>query len=204
MNLPAGIELDEEQRLKITVEAVDRVRSLDSRTPMIVSFDRPWAEYIAAEDQELTPLHFADTLVRGNLGLAGVGLELNLGYWPGGSAMRDPLEISRLVDRWSQLGVPLVLQLTLPSQNTPDPLARHHEKPNYCQPFHPFTPTEQAAVLNRVGTLLLAKQPVQALFWNQVRDDAPHDYPQGGLIDLGGKAKPIVSVLAKLRSELLS
>jgi hypothetical protein len=204
MNLPAGIELDEEQRLKITVEAVDRVRSLDSRTPMIVSFDRPWAEYIAAEDQELTPLHFADTLVRGNLGLAGVGLELNLGYWPGGSAMRDPLEISRLVDRWSQLGVPLVLQLTLPSQNTPDPLARHHEKPNYCQPFHPFTPTEQAAVLNRIGTLLLAKQPVQALFWNQVRDDAPHDYPQGGLIDLGGKAKPIVSVLAKLRSELLS
>lgn len=204
MNLPAGIELDEEQRLKLTVEAVDRVRTLDSRTPMIVSFDRPWAEYVAAEDQELTPLHFADTLVRGGLGLAGIGLELNLGYWPGGSAMRDPLEISRLVDRWSQLGVPLVLQLTMPSQNTPDPLARHHEKPGYCQPFHPFTPTEQAAVINRIGTLLLAKQPVQALFWNQVRDDAPHDYPHGGLIDLGGKPKPVLSVLAKLRSELLS
>jgi hypothetical protein len=204
MNLPTGIAMDEEQRLKLTVEAIDRVRSLDPRTPMIVSFDRPWAEYIAAEDQELTPLHFADTLVRGGLGLAGVGLELNLGYWPGGSVMRDLLEISRLVDRWSQLGVPLVLQLTMPSNDTPDPLARHQEKPQYCQPFGPFTPTEQAAVMKKLGTLLLAKQPVQALFWNQVRDDSPHDYPLGGLVDMGGKLKPLVAVLAKLRAEMLT
>lgn len=204
MNLPTGIEMDEEQRLKLTVEAIDRVRSLDPRTPMIVSFDRPWAEYIAAEDQELTPLHFADTLVRGGLGLAGVGLELNLGYWPGGSAMRDLLEISRLIDRWSQLGVPLVLQLTMPSSDTADPLARHQEKPHYCQPFGPFNATEQAAVMKKLGMLLLAKQPVQALFWNQVRDDSPHDYPLGGLVDMGGKLKPLVSVLAKLRAELLS
>jgi hypothetical protein len=204
MNLPTGIELDEEQRLKLTVEAIDRVRTLDPRTPMIVSFDRPWAEYIAGEDQELTPLHFADTLVRGGLGLAGVGLELNLGYWPGGSVMRDLLEISRLVDRWSQLGVPLVLQLSLPSQDTPDPLARHHEKPQFCQPFSPFTPTEQAAVMKRLGSLLLAKQPVQALFWNQLRDDTPHDYPQGGIIDHAGKLKPLIAVLSKLRNELLS
>jgi hypothetical protein len=193
MNLPTGIEMDEEQRLKLTVEAIDRVRTLDPRTPMIVSFDRPWAEYIAAEDQELTPLHFA-----------GIGLELNLGYWPGGSTMRDLLEISRLIDRWSQLGVPLVLQLTLPSGDTLDPLARHHEKPQYCQPFSPFNPTEQAAVVKKLATLLLAKQPVQALFWNQVRDEAPHDFPLGGLVDMGGNPKPIVGVLAKLRAELLS
>lgn len=204
MNLPTGIEMDEEQRLKLTVEVIDRVRTLDPRTPMIVSFDRPWAEYIAAEDQELTPLHFADTLVRGGLGLAGIGLELNLGYWPGGSTMRDLLEISRLVDRWSQLGVPLVLQMTLPSGDATDPLARHHEKPQYCQPFVPFNPTEQAAVVKKLATLLLAKQPVQALFWNQVRDEAPHDYPLGGLVDMGGKLKPMVAVLAKLRADLLS
>ena len=149
-------------------------------------------------------MHCAVTLVRGGLGVAGVGLELYLGYWPVGSAMRDLLEISRLIDRWSQLGVPLVLQLTMPSQDTADPLARHHEKPHYCQPFGPFTPTEQAAVLKKLGMLLLAKQPVQALFWNQVRDDSPHDYPLGGLVDMGGHLKPLVSVLAKLRADLLS
>ena len=66
------------------------------------------------------------------------------------------------------------------------------------------TPTEQAAVMKKLGMLLLAKQPVQALFWNQVRDDSPHDYPLGGLVDMGGKLKPLVSVLAKLRAELLS
>ena len=78
MNQDGAFEFSEEQRLRLVVEAVDRVRALDARTPMVVSFDQPWGEYIARKDQELTPLHFADTLVRGELGLAGIGLEMQL------------------------------------------------------------------------------------------------------------------------------
>ena len=96
---------------------------------MVVSFDQPWGEYIARQDQELTPLHFADTLVRGELGLAGVGLEIHYGYWPGGTLPRDPLEVSRQLDRWSQIGVPLMVFLSAPSGSGADPLARHPGRP---------------------------------------------------------------------------
>ena len=95
MNVPGAMDLSEEHRLKLTVDMLELTRSLDSRTPAIVSFDQPWAEYIAAEDQELTPLHFADTLARSDLGMAGVGIEMNLGYTPHGTLPRDLLEISR-------------------------------------------------------------------------------------------------------------
>src|SRR5438128_771896 len=110
------------QRSRLVVESVDRVRSIDSRTPLVVSFNQPWAEYIARKDQELTPWHFADTLVRGELGLAGVGLEIHYGYWPGGTLPRDPQEVSRLLDRWSQIGVPLMVILAAPSSMGADPL----------------------------------------------------------------------------------
>jgi hypothetical protein len=63
LNQGGAFDFSEEQRLRLLVEAVDRVRALDARTPLVVSFDQPWGEAIVKKDQELTPLHFADTLV---------------------------------------------------------------------------------------------------------------------------------------------
>jgi hypothetical protein len=124
MNQEGAFAFSEEQRLRLVVEAVDHVRAVDSRTPMVVSFNQPWAEYIARKDQELTPLHFADTLVRGDLGLSGVGLEIHYGYWPGGTLPRDAQEVSRQLDRWSQMGVPLIVFLAALSRRRQPSLAR--------------------------------------------------------------------------------
>ncbi len=99
---------------------LEAVRSQAPRSPVVISFDQPWAEYLAGEDLDLSPLHFADALVRADLGVAGVGIEMNLGYWPQGSQPRDLLAISCHLDRWSLLGIPLLVYLTLPSQGTPD------------------------------------------------------------------------------------
>ena len=125
MNQDGAFGYSEEQRLRLVVEAVDRVRANDNRTPMVVSFNQPWAEYIARKDQELTPVNFADTLVRGELGLAGVGMEIHYGYWPGGTLPRDTLEVSRQIDRWSQIGVPMIVFIAAPSSMGSDRRARH-------------------------------------------------------------------------------
>ena len=192
----------EEQRLRLVVEAVDRVRSYDARTPLIVSFDQPWGEYIARKDQELTPLHFADTLVRGELGVAGVGMEINYGYWPGGTLPRDPLEISRQLDRWSQIGVPLIVFLSAPSSTAPDPLARHPARPLANLRSGGVTPAWQHVLLQWLLPLLLAKQQVQALAWDCFLDNQPHEMPSSGLYDSGGHAKPALQTLIELRREL--
>ena len=100
MNSVTAIPMTEELRLRLTARVIEHVRKLEERTPVIVTFDQPWGEYVARTSLELTPLHFADTLARADLGLSGFGLEINLGYWPGGTGARDLLEISRQLDRW--------------------------------------------------------------------------------------------------------
>jgi hypothetical protein len=204
MNQEGALEYSEEQRLRLVVEAVDRLRSVDSRTPMVVSFDQPWGEAIARKDQELTPLHFADTLVRGELGLAGVGMEINYGYWPGGTLPRDPLEVSRQIDRWSQLGVPLMVFLSVPSTSVADPIARHPAKPLAHLRAGGPNPAWQRSIAQWLLPLLVAKQSVQALVWDAWQDNAPHELPASGLYDIAGKPKPALQTLIQVKRDWLS
>ena len=204
MNQEGAFGYSEEQRLRLVVEAVDRVRALDPKTPQIMTFDQPWGEYIAAKDQELTPLHFADTLVRGELGLAGVGFEINMGYWPGGTSPRDALEISRQIDRWSQLGIPLVIVLSLPSGQRTDPQASGGSQVLPEVVPGGATPQSQQATLEWLFPLLLAKHSVQAIFWNHLHDGLAHDFPNGGLVTAAGKTKPALIRLAHFRKELIT
>lgn len=204
MNVPGAMDLSEEQRLKITVDVLELTRGLDARTPAIVSFDQPWAEFIATHDQELTPLHFADTLARSDLGMAGIGVEINLGYWPQGTLPRDLLEINRQIDRWSQLALPLVIFVTAPSGDAKDPLARSAARALPSLLAGGVSPQAQADLISVLIPLLIARQPVQAVVWNQWRDDLPHDFPHGGLYDLMGQPKPGLKRLVDIRRELLT
>ena len=121
----AGVpSLSEAERLQLVARTVDLVRSLDPDTPALVSFDQPWAEYLRQQESDFPPLHFADALMRAGLGLTGVMMEMNVGYWPGGTLPRHPLEFNRLLDAWSLLGLPLWLSLCVPSAYHEDPLAR--------------------------------------------------------------------------------
>jgi hypothetical protein len=204
INKPTELPVDEEQGMRLSVLAIETARRLDPRTPLIIGLDQPWGEYLAFDQADLPPMHFADTLIRADLGIAGLGLELNLGYWPGGSLPRDVLEISELVDQWSLLGLPLILFLTCPSSHDPDDSAR----PDAGRPLaaclaEELTPQTHKALVERLLPVLLAKQSVHALVWNQLFDSVPHKYPHAGLFNIQGLPKPALSVLIALRREHL-
>lgn len=196
LNLPGGLPLVEEQKLRLAVLTIDAVRRIDTRSPVIVSFDRPWGEYLQHEELDLPPYHFADALVRADLGLSGVGFEINLGYTPGGTLPRDILELSRLVDRWSSLGVPLLAFLTSPSE-----AAASGKATTVCRHI---TPALQAAQLRAWLKMLTAKQSMHGILWNHFADSEPSRWPHSGLIDAAGAAKPIMASLAELRKQHLA
>ncbi len=123
LNSPGPLKLNDEQVMRLTVAVLQAVRREDPRTPVLVTVDQPWGEYLAGNPEGLSPLHFADILVRSDLGLSGIGLQMRPGYWPGGSLPRSLLDISQTLDRWAVLGLPLMIQLALPNQASPDPLA---------------------------------------------------------------------------------
>ncbi|MFT7639367.1 MAG: hypothetical protein ACI9G1_001103 [Pirellulaceae bacterium] len=201
MNLAGSIKLTEEQMLRLTVSAIETIRRIDSKTPVIVSFDQPFAEYLSHSTSDLSPLHFADALARAQLGLSGIGLELNYGYSPNGSSARDFLEISRLIDRFSQLGLPLVIYL-LAASNT----QQHLASPMRGQPtaggfLGKASEAGQADFVERMISLLLCKQSIYGLIWNQYSDIEPHGYPHSGLFNTQNEPKPAVESLIQIRNQ---
>jgi hypothetical protein len=203
LNVPGAIAFSEEQKLRLAVATLEAVRSAAPRTPVVISFDQPWAEYLAAEDFDLSPLHFADALVRADLGVAGVGLEMNLSYWPGGTQPRDLLAVSRHIDRWSLLGIPLLVYLTLPSQVgvAPQTIGAARVVPHSAdRPEQPAVGQDAAADLVR---LLLTKPALHGIIWNQWSDVQAHEFPFAGLINADGRPKPLLTDLAGIRKALL-
>ncbi len=195
-----ALELDEEARLQITARAISAVRELDPTTPLVVTFDQPWAEYLANEQLDLSALHFADALVCADLGLSGVGLELNVGYDPGGSMHRGPLAFSRLIDTWSLLELPVFVAVMLPSAGTSDPQASGKSQV-FGGGNETVSPERQSEWIERYIPLLLSKSQVQVVVWNQLCDALPHFYPHGGLFDASNQPKPGLATLRKIREK---
>jgi len=193
------LSLEEEEMVQLTARVVEQVRSLDPQTPVVVGFDQPWGEYVGRRDVDFPPIYFADALLRANLGISGLLLEINLGYHPGGTLPRDPLDLSRQLDAWSALGVPLYVSICVPSADPPDPLARRRDRP--LEPAR--TPKTQHAWLARLLPLILAKPYVQGVLWSQLHDSIPHDFPHASLFDFHRRPKPALPLLTSL-SEALS
>ena len=203
INLGGILELSADQMLRVVATAVDTARKIDAQTPIIVSFDQPWAEYMAKQELDFSPLGLADTLIRADLGIAGVGLEINAGYHPGGSNYRTLLAYSQQIDQWSMLGVPLLISLLAPSSDTDDALASGPGQPISNENTGEITGDRQRDWVNRHVPLLLSKNCVQAVLWNQLSDNQPHEFPHGGLFDESGTAKPALAALRETREEYL-
>ncbi len=174
--------------------------TLDPDAPAVLSLDQPWGEYMGRREVDFPPLHFADALVRAGLELKGLVLEVNLGYGPGCTLPRTPLEFSRQLDYWSLLGLPLYVAMTVPSGDGRRPAGRSGRP---AAGREAGRRRAQQAWIARYVPLILAKPAVQGIIWNQLRDGVPHDFPHGGLLDERGQAKPALRTLALIRQTLL-
>jgi hypothetical protein len=198
VNAAKVLALTEQEELQLVARSIELVRSLDPNTPAIVSFDQPWAEYLSRRHSDFPPLHFADVLTRANLGLSGLMMEVNMGYHPGGTMPRQPLEFNRQLDMWSMLGLPLWLSISVPSDHCNDPMSQFKE----AIPSTPWSAAAQQEWVAQFIPLILAKPMVQGIVWNQYRDAVPHEFPHAGLLDGRRQAKPALQTLASLRQML--
>lgn len=181
INRQRVLSLTDEERLHIAARAVKLTRDLDPRAPVVVTLDQPWAEYLGTHNGELSPLDFADALARADLGIAGFALELNLGSGQHETMLRNPLNFSRLLDAWSvRMELPLVLSIHVPANMTEYDLQTHW--------------------IVRTLPMLLAKNCVQVVVWNQLIDT---ETTPAGLVDGQGALKPALEALRELRRKYL-
>ncbi len=115
--------LTEEEQVRIAARAVQVARQADPAAQVTIGVDRPWGEWMGGSHFQLGPLHLCDYLLRAELGISGIALEIAPGFSAPGSHMRDLFEFSKLLDLYSLLNVPLHLWMVMPAASGPDPLA---------------------------------------------------------------------------------
>lgn len=196
--------LNEEHQVRLTARLIQVARQADPQAQLVVDFERPWAEWLATGPFQLGPLHMADSLARADLGMTGVGLELAPGFGPPGSHLRDLLDVSRLLDLFALVNLPIDVSIVLPSGSGPDPLAdagvevaagEWSKRPD--ERLH----RDWAA---RWIALAVAKPYVRSVNWIQASDSVPHLFPHGGLFRADDSPKPILDWLKRFRNDYLS
>jgi hypothetical protein len=58
--------------------------------------------------------------------------------------------------------------------------------------------------MDRLIPLMLAKQFVQGIVWNELSDAAPHEFANAGVINSDGIPKPLLDSLVAIRTQHLT
>lgn len=189
------------QQLQLTVELIQTIEDSSADLPVMISFDCPWAERLAWSVGGTHPLQIADSLLRRGVRISMLGLDINLDYWPGGSAIRDPLQWVDLIDVWSQLGLPLILCLRSPSGKPPAASADAQRNVNH--PRSVLSDEQRFELLRTVIPMMIARPIVHGIVWQQWGDGDDPRFPGGGVVDTSGSEKPSMDFWRQLRAQWL-
>lgn len=200
-NSGGALGLGEEHRLALVARTLETALRTDRESQFFIRIDQPWGEYQARGQHRLSPFQFVDALVRSNLGLSGVNLEIAVGYAPSGSLSRDSLSFSRLIDHWSMLGVQLHVTLAFPANDAPDPQVLSDLVVGRPVWREEWSDDLQAAWLETFVPLLMAKPIVTGVYWSHFHDGQPHVFPNAGLLRSDGSPRPALDVLSRQRGQ---
>lgn len=189
VNTGGTFSLNEEERLTLIARVLEVARRGDEEGQLLIRIEDPWGAYLSSGEHRLSPIQFVDALLRCGVGLSGINLELTVGYGARGSAPRDLLDLSRLIDQWSMLEVPLNVTLSFPSSGDVDPHAAADVPVSTSSWRTPWSIEAQAEWIDAVFPLLMAKQTVVGIYWSHLADAVPHVFPHSGLIDASGTPK---------------
>jgi GH35 family endo-1,4-beta-xylanase len=196
------LNLKEEELLGLTYRICDTAYQADPSLHLVLGTSQPWGDYLAQQHRNHSPFLFADWLIRSGLQLSTLDVEVIMGVSPRGSYCRDLLDLSRMLDLYALLGLPLQVTLGYPSVNEPDPEA-DPELAVGAGHWNGYTLESQANWTDSFTTLCLAKPYVKSVRWCHWSDADRHQFPHCGLVDSAGNRKPALDKLQSARQKHL-
>ena len=162
--LPDFLGLSEEEQIRLAARASQVARQADPAAQFTVGVERPWAEWMGNSSFQLGPLHLADYLVRADLGLAGVALEIAAGVLGPRQPPARPVRLLAVARPVRPAQPPAARLARVPVGRRPTP---RPTRPCRSRPISgPPRPTRrQAAWAARWMALAVAKPFVRSVTW---------------------------------------
>lgn len=199
-----GLGLSDDERLRLAHRLFEAALQLDPELHLVVSVAQPWGDYMVSEEQTISPLAFADDLIRMESRVSAVEVELRYATTPRGSLPRDLLDTARVLDMFSLLNKPVEVVLSCPAGPTADPQAAPFQQSFWPEAWRAGPDTAwQSDWGVAVAGLGLCSPHVRSVTWDHWDDRDPHFTPVGGLLDASGDPRPLLTRLGGLRKAFL-
>jgi glycosyl hydrolase family 10 len=207
-NTAPDVKFTEEEVLRLAATACETAKRIHPRAICSLTVSDPWGDYLAAGGRSMSPLSFAEAMIRADVGIAVVGLDVIQGIdWSGGYC-RDMLELSNLLDRYGRLGSPIHISLlAAPGAVGVDADCQlgADVDPADGGAWHGlWTPDMQAKWLETFLLIAISKPYMHAVSYADFTDSQPHTFPHAGLLDADNQPKPAHAVLKRLRDQHLN
>lgn len=188
-----------EQTMELTRMAATVTKQVAPRAQVLIDLTQPWGEYYARNQQTVPPLLYADMAVQSGINFDGFGLQFVFGLGTDGYHVRDPFQVSSLIDKIANFGKPLhVTALTAPSRPANGGAGASGE-------WHaPWSDEIQAEWLTTVCEIALSKPYVETVCLEPLVDGPNNVLASGGLLRQDLTPKPALAKLAEMRKRLLA
>jgi len=207
-NSASVLNLSEDELLRLAASAIGTARRVQPKAICIATIADPWGDYLAEGGRSTSPIQFAETLVRGNVGLTAIGLELFQGLDVGGGYCRDLSQMWDLLARYSELGVPLhISSVAVPGGVGPDADSTFGTDldPAAGGTWHRPWDAELQAEWLEAFLLIAASIPyMHAISYSDFTNSQPHRFPHAGLLDADGRPAPAYEAIKRFRNEHLA
>lgn len=160
---PTPLGLEPIQQLQLLTDAVRAANNAAPSLPRMVTIGLPYGETMVTKATELSPLHFADYLLRAEVGLSAIGLEIDCDDNAVGFPQRDPLDVAKLLERWAALGQPMLAILRL--ADGPDHDRETDQDANSKGVPRRSDSRSVTEYVQRITTVCFANTSVQGVLW---------------------------------------
>ncbi len=187
-----------EQTMELTRMAATVTKQIAPRSQVLIDLSQPWGEYYARNQQTIPPLLYADMAVQSGINFDGFGLQLLFGIGSSGFHLRDPFQVSALIDRLANLGKPLhVTALGAPSRTDA-------ESRTGGQWHASWSDKVQADWVTGLCEIALSKPYVETVCISPLIDSPDNVIASGGLFRADHMPKSVFQRLARMRKRLLA
>ena len=113
------------------------------------------------------------------------------------------IEFGQMIDRWATLGMPMLIQLSVPGAAGVDTNSIAPQDVLEIEASPVDLASQQLKVAGPLIRTMLAKHVVHGIVWDGWSDAEPHVMSHSGLIDAAGNSRPLLEYLTRVRREFL-